>query len=57
MVTFATALFPLGQTVATPGELEALEQAGQTPLCSFTATSMETGAKFPRKTPQKTNSP
>ncbi len=32
MVTFATALFPLGRTVATPGALEALEQAGQTPL-------------------------
>ena len=25
-------LFPLGQVVATPGALEALEQAGQTPL-------------------------
>lgn len=32
MVTFATALFPLGRTVATPGALEALEEAGQPPL-------------------------
>jgi hypothetical protein len=27
----STAKFPLGQTVATPGALEALEQAGQDP--------------------------
>jgi hypothetical protein len=28
----AIALFPLGQTVATPGALEALASAGETPL-------------------------
>ena len=30
--TTKTALFPLGQIVATPGALAALENAGQTPL-------------------------
>lgn len=30
--TTKTALFPLGQIVATPGALAALEKAGQTPL-------------------------
>ena len=30
--TTRTALFPLGQIVATPGALAALEKAGQTPL-------------------------
>jgi hypothetical protein len=28
----ATSRFPLGRTVATPGALEALERAGETPL-------------------------
>lgn len=32
MVTERKPLFPLGQIVATPGALEALEQTGQTPL-------------------------
>ena len=32
MVTERKPLFPLGQIVATPGALETLEQAGQTPL-------------------------
>jgi hypothetical protein len=32
MVAERNPLFPLGQIVATPGALEALEQAGQTPM-------------------------
>ena len=32
MVSFATALFSLGRTVATPAALEVIEQSGQTPL-------------------------
>ena len=31
MVDFSRPLFPLGQTVATPGALEALAEAGQSP--------------------------
>ena len=41
-------LFPLGQVVAMPGALAALERANQTPTCSWRVMQAGTGANWTR---------
>ena len=49
-------LFDLGQLVATPGALAALEKAGQNAMEFLSRHVTAIGATFPKKTRKKTNS-
>ncbi len=48
-------LFPLGQIVATPGALAALERAKQPPTCFLARHAMGTGANWNQPMSQRTS--